>query len=156
MPLMCPSIYLPVTAPATNVNTDVLAAAVLHINTTDVCRCVLCSEYLCVWLNKCNIIIQMANINFEMPLCASLHLLITSAYVDLIAANELTQTLVGLPQRPTLLNTNDCPSAPAAIKDSQLGGEERMVPAAYLQQQAIVIPNCMYPSLLLQIALCCM
>lgn len=57
-------IYMPVTAPDTNVNTDVLAAAVLHINTTDVCRCVLCSEYLCVWLNKCNIIIQMANINF--------------------------------------------------------------------------------------------
>lgn len=26
---------------------------------------------------------------------------------------------------PTLLNTNDCPSAPAAIKDSQLVGGER-------------------------------
>lgn len=56
-----------------------------------------------------------------MPLCASLHLHITSVYVDLIAANELTQTPVGLPQRPTLLNTNDCPSAPAAIKAGRWG-----------------------------------
>lgn len=50
-------------------NTDVLAAAVLHINTADVCRCVVCSVHLSVWPTERKLLIHTCK-HTNGPLCS--------------------------------------------------------------------------------------
>ena len=122
-----------------NMNANVLKEANLHINTAYACRCAFYCASLCSRSNT-NAIMQMQRTSTCVfpRLCTSTPHLSRSVLWFRKTTNTLTVTPAGpcgpsdssdpvsSRRRRTALNTNNCLSAPAAIKDSQLGlgGEE--------------------------------
>lgn len=134
-------------AKGTNENANVLAAAVLHINTAYVCGCVLCSLFFCACLNNWNVTRRVQSIkHVNAVLCFR-----ASAHEHHICARWLCwgrriDTDTGWPPLCPAYSSNLVTSlcwipttAPLLQQPSRIVswdvGKGRTVPAAYLQQQ---------------------